>query len=348
MARHRQRRLSGGVTLRHVAVEAGVSLMTVSNVINDRFDLMSGDTRKRVEAAIDRLSYRPNLAARSLRSARRLSVGMIVVDTSPAFLADPFTTHLVAGLSNYLNERGYVLALQGVQHDAVATATLLKSMRTDALCVFLSGSPSQRKEIIETVHNVNEPMIVFQERASLKTPDVCSIRQDDRDGGRWLAEHLLERGARRLVFLVPRLVWPAFSDRESGVRDVLRKSGTGAELRRVTYQGDFFVATQEALARDIDRHGAPDAVIGGNDQIAIAAIKLLEDRRLRVPKDVAVTGFNAFGFQQYSSPVLTTVKSPAYEMGARGAEEILMRLDTGRFADPEIVFPVEPLVGTSA
>ena len=81
--------------------------------------------------------------------------------------------------------------------------------------------------------------------------------------------------------------------------------------------------------------------------IAIAAIKLLEDRHLRVSKDVAVTGFDAFGFRQYSSPVLTTVTSPAYEMGARGAEEVLMRLDTGRFADPEIVLPVEPLVGTS-
>ena len=83
-----------------------------------------------------------------------------------------------------------------------------------------------------------------------------------------------------------------------------------------------------------------DAIIGGNDQMGIAAMKLMAGRGLQVPSDVAITGFNAFEFWQYTVPVLTSVRSPAYEMGARGGAEILKRLGSGRFDKPEIIYSV--------
>ena len=117
---------------------------------------------------------------------------------------------------------------------------------------------------------------------------------------------------------------------------------------RVVKCGDGEIGdTQAALDRDTAEHGLPDAIIAGNDQMGIAAMKLMASRRLKVPRDVAITGFNAFEFWQYTSPVLTTVRSPAYEMGARGGAEILKRLMDGRFERSEIVYPVQLQPGGS-
>lgn len=107
---HLQRR---PVRLVDVARAVGVSVMTVSNVINGRLNSVSADTTLRVRAELKRLNYRPNAAARSLRHARTHSVGMLIVNDDPAFLAAPFTTHLVAGLSNFLTESSYSLTIQG-------------------------------------------------------------------------------------------------------------------------------------------------------------------------------------------------------------------------------------------
>jgi LacI family transcriptional regulator len=88
--------------------------------------------------------------------------------------------------------------------------------------------------------------------------------------------------------------------------------------------------------------------MGANDQIGILAMKWLRGRGLRVPEQVAVTGYNAFEFREYSDPLLTTVRSPAYEMGARGGELLLDRLQKGAFECHEVLFPVSLLPGDSA
>ncbi len=110
-----QKRAHGKVTLQEVAHRAGVSPMTVSNFINDKFQFMSEATRQRVAAAVAVLNYRPDTAGRSLRSARHKSVGMIVVDESPLYLSDGSTTQVVSGLGNALNAEGYTLQIEGLR-----------------------------------------------------------------------------------------------------------------------------------------------------------------------------------------------------------------------------------------
>jgi LacI family transcriptional regulator len=128
---------------------------------------------------------------------------------------------------------------------------------------------------------------------------------------------------------------------------VIAKGVNKPDLRVVVCGNADMADTQAALARDIEANGLPDAILAGNDQMGIAAMKLVTSRGRHVPKDIAITGFNAFDFWQYTTPVLTTVRSPAYEMGARGGEEILKRLSTGSFERREIVFPVSLQRGAS-
>jgi LacI family transcriptional regulator len=333
-------RRTGGATVRDVALAAGVSAMTVSNLINERAGTMRAETRQRIEAEIKRLGYRPHGMARGLRLAKQLSIGMIIFDEQPHYLADPFTTHVVAGLSNQLNSQGYGLLLQGLAEQGFRTSPLIRGIRTDAICIMMSGSDAIRRGIVDALLALGQPLLVFQDTMRFHRADLCTIRQADREGGRLVGEEVLKLGARRLTMLAPDVHWPAIAERVKGVRQAIDKTAT-AELRIVRCGDGELRDTQSALDREIAAHGLPDAIVAGNDQMGIAAMKLVVGRNLKVPGDIAITGFNAFEFAQYTSPILTTVRSPAYEMGARGGVEILKRLNDGRFDRAEIVYPVE-------
>jgi LacI family transcriptional regulator len=340
-------RRPGPATIRDVALAAGVSAMTVSNLINERAGTMRAETRKRIEAQIKRLSYRPHSMARSLRLARQLFIGMIIVDEQQHYLADPFTTHVVAGISNQLSSKGYGLLLQGLSAKTFRSSPLIRDIRTDAICIMLSGADATRRKIVEALLALGQPLIVFQDTLRFPRADLCTIRQADRTGGELVGNLVLGLGARQLAMLVPAVHWPAIAERVKGVRESIRKTAAAAELRVVDCGDGELRDTQAALDRDIGEHGLPDAIIAGNDQMGIAAMKLMAGRNLTVPRDIAITGFNAFEFWQYTSPVLTTVRSPAYEMGARGGVEILKRLGEGRFERPQIIYPVELQPGGS-
>ncbi|MEO8754338.1 MAG: substrate-binding domain-containing protein, partial [Casimicrobiaceae bacterium] len=144
---------------------------------------------------------------------------------------------------------------------------------------------------------------------------------------------------------VPRLAWPAIAERRRGVEAALRKVD-GAELTVVAC-GEEYGATQAALAAYLGKHEVPHAILGGNDQMGIAAMRLLASRGMRVPQDVLVSGFNAFQFRSYTDPMLTSVISSAYDMGARAGAELLHRLTTGVFAHAEIVLPTSFAPGGS-
>jgi LacI family transcriptional regulator len=334
-------RRPGSATIRDVAFAAGVSVTTVSNLINERAGTMRPETRRRIEAEIKRLGYRPHGMARSLRLAKQLSVGMIIIDEQPHYLADPFTTHIVAGLSNQLSSQSYGLLLQGMAAKIFRSSPLVRGIRTDALCITMSGSDATRRGIVEALLALGQPLLVFQDTLRFRHADICTIRQADREGGRLVGEEVLKLGARRLAMLVPEVHWPAIAERVRGVREAISKAWAKAELRLVRCGDGELRDTQAALDSDIAEQGLPDAIVAGNDQMGIAAMKLMASRNLMVPRDIAITGFNAFEFAQYTSPVLTTVRAAAYEMGARGGVEILKRLNNGRFERSEIVYPVE-------
>jgi DNA-binding LacI/PurR family transcriptional regulator len=327
-----------GVTLHDVAEAAGVSLMTVSNVVNGKLASVSESTRLRVKREIARLNYRPHASGRSLRMAQQWSVGMIIIHTSDSFLADPFITQVVAGLNRKMSENGYGLFLQGIRKEELERSVLVKSAGTDGLCAFYYGTPRERRKIADMLSSLGQPLVLIQEPLRFNSKDICCILEDDFGGGRMLAEHLVEKNARRFVILEPNLEWPALKERRRGILSVLN-GVEGASVDRVVCGNGEFTRAQQALASYLDREGLSDAIMS-NDHIAIAAMKLLTQRGVSVPTDVLVTGFNGFEFWQYTDPVLTTVQSAAYDIGRLAGEEMLRRLETGSFSAPSHVLPV--------
>ncbi len=333
--------------MKDVARRAGVSVMTVSNVINGRSSKVGESTRRKVEEAMAKLSYRLDPAGRSLRLSRRFLVEMVIVDPSPTFVADAFSTSVLAGLSNCLNQRDYGLILRGTSGERLLDSGALRSRQTDALCVMASGPPVQREKIYRHLASLGDPLLIFQDKVPASITDAVSLMQDDLGGGTLLARHLLELGCRRFVWVSQKHRWPALEKREAGIQKVLKSAGARTSLRSLATEGGDYVSTQRAIATHVATEGTPDAFLCSNDQTGIAVVNWLIDNGYRVPEDVRVTGFNAFDFWRYSRPMLTTVESPAYELGELGGRMILDRLHAGRFETRGTVLPVKLRVGAS-
>jgi LacI family transcriptional regulator len=335
------------VTLADVSRDAGVSVMTVSNVVRGKTQLVKLETRRRVEESIARLNYRPNLSARSLRLSENRSVGIVIADTDPAFLTDPFISRLVSGLSNYLSGLDYTLDVQGVAPERFENATILKKSGNDALCAILCGPKELRRRHFDYLQRLGPPLIVFQEVFQSRSPNVALVHQDDLAGGALLARHLLKKRVRSIVFVRPMLDWCAIEQREKGLRAVLSKEAKGVDVKTLLVPSEGFDDVAQIVKEYLTTR-IPDAIVAATDSMAGAVLSACEAHGARVPQDIAVTGFNGFDVWRYTRPSLTTVMSPAYEMGRYAGELLLERLRRREFSKRSATFPVSLHEGGSA
>lgn len=328
------------MTLRDVALAAGTTPMTVSNVINERKGQVGAEMIARVLAACERLDYRPHANARQLRTNRRMTVGVIIVDPLAHYLSDPFTAAMLAGLNDVLQVAGYSIVLQGVSPKDLASLPLLRRIESDGICLLTSGEPLQRRQTIAQVAALGQPLVLIQDELPESIRDGCSLIQDDAGGGAEIARHLFQDACQQAVMLLPSVSWAAMERREAGVRSVLDAMHQPPVLHVLRCGDEGFDDTQMAFALHVEKHGVPDVVIGGNDRMAIAAMKYLLARGCAVPEQVRVTGFNGFDFWRYASPELTTVFSPAFQLGEESARALLTRLETGSFPWRKRALPV--------
>jgi len=338
------RRKVARATLSDVAREAGVSVMTVSNFVHAKPVRLK--TRKLVEEAIARLNYRPNVSARSLRLSEEYSVGIVIADSDPAYLNDPFISRLVSGLSNYLSSIDYTLDVQGVAPERFENATILNKVGNAALCAILCGPKNLRREHFSYLNRLGQPIVVFREVFKSPAPNIAVVSQDDLSGGKQLGRHLLKKRLRSVIFVRPALSWSAVEQREKGLRSVLGDASPAIDVKTLIAPSERFDDVQQVVKDHLAKR-TPDAIVAATDSMAAAALKACEVAGIRVPKDLMLAGFNGFDVWRYTSPTITTVISPAYEMGRLAGELLIQRLKSGRFARRSVVLPVRLQVGES-
>lgn len=327
-------------TIKDVARAAKVSPMTVSNVLNNKLQYVSSKTKARVEKEIVRLNYRRLSAAMNLRSSEQRSIGLIVVSEDLAFLEDQFSAKVAAGLANALNSADYTMTVQGVSADALSDAMIMRSNDVAGICAMVSGSSEERNKVLTKLQSLDQPLIFFQQSNPDEVEDVCTLLLDDHGGGLVLGDHLLARGVKSVLALRPKQHWFAIEKRLEGMREAFSRAANPPTLTIVEAASESVVAVQTALEDYLNLSPLPEAVIGGNDQIALAAMLLLADRGYNIPEDIRVAGFNGFEAHRYLRPRLTTVNSPAYELGERAGKLMLERLSTGVFSTKNLVLPV--------
>lgn len=335
-------------TMRDVAVRAGVSVQTVSNFVNRRFNLMTGETRSRIDRAMRELAYHPNVAARSLRSSRSATLGFLVLDESARFLADPMTDLVIAGIGHVARDRGYGLLIQAAGSHGPEPALFqpLLENRIDGAFLFLSGERELRHWYVGRMLELGFEFVVFEDGAPAAAPSVTAA---NRDGARRLAEYLLGRGHRRLAFVAGQMPWPMIEERHAGYLDALAAAGIERDPELEVFDGVWDPASgARSAGRLLRLPRPPTAIMSGNDLLAIGAICTAREKRLSVPGDLAVTGFDDFEFAEYLDPPLTTVRIPGYEMGRVAAELLIGRLKGEASPDGHVELPVELCLRASA
>jgi LacI family transcriptional regulator len=170
-------------TIKDVARASNVSPMTVSNVLNDKLQFVSSKTKARVEREITRLNYRRQTAGRNLRSADQRSIGLVVVSDDSAFLEDQFAAKIAAGLANSLNKADYTLTVQGVRADTLSDAMIMRNFDVAGVCAMVSGPIEVRNRVVNQLHALSQPLILFQQTNTEEVDDLCTIRLDEHASG---------------------------------------------------------------------------------------------------------------------------------------------------------------------
>ncbi|HEY2788349.1 MAG TPA: LacI family DNA-binding transcriptional regulator [Gaiellales bacterium] len=326
-----------------MAEHAGVSAQTVSNLVNNRLRQMSDETRVRIEGAMEQLGYHPNLTARSLRSARTTTIGFLLLDEGARYLADPMTDQVIAGVGDIARDRGYSVLIHAGRPgrpDSGLLKPVLES-RVDGVLLFLSGPPEQRAWYPARAAELNVPTVVMEEALAGDEPQM-SVTAENGIGARSLADHLIRGGHRRIAFIAARQPWPMVEQRHLGYREALAAAGLERDPSLELFEGIWDAADAGSMVdRLLALPDPPTAIMGGNDLLAIGAMRQARARGLHVPDDLAVTGFNDFAFAEFVDPPLTTVHVPGYEMGCSAAQLLIDHLDGREISEPHITLPVE-------
>jgi DNA-binding LacI/PurR family transcriptional regulator len=308
-------------TVEDVARSAGVSIATVSRVINGTARV-SQPTRDRVAAAVVELGYRPMLAARNMRRNRTGNIALIVPS-----ITNPFFPQLVASVHERVSGGGYFLLLIDTEEPEAEAIRVANARIADGIIVVGSANGTGGADRDDAIA-VTEIPIVAIDRAprNLRTTVVQGANED---GAAEVVTHLVESGHRRIAHIAGHRGTSVAEDRVSGYLRALAENDCDYDPALVL-EGDFSEDRGFALTNELMDSGiAFTAIFAANDLMAIGAIAALKERGLRVPEDVAVAGYDGIRLSRYVSPTLTTYAQPIKLIAERAIEVLLEAMKTG-------------------
>jgi LacI family transcriptional regulator len=324
------------VTIRDVAREAGVSIQTVSSVLNGRHGVAS-ETRRRVRETIEQLGFHPSDAARSLRSGRSRTVGLLIGDVS-----NPYYAELSRGAEDAARARGYSMIFGSTegQLDRISHLVRIFQDRRVAGIVSSAGLAEPRADHYFEQLSAETPLV--QLGRPLPSALLPQVVVDDLRGGYVAASHIISLGRRRVALITGPLRTRPGQLRLEGYKSALGDWHLPV-LSELIIEGDFtYQSGYDAATRLAAVRPAIDGIVAGNDLTAIGAIACLKRAGLRVPDDIAVIGYDDAEIGRLYDPPISTISQPKYQLGFRGVSLLLDRIEAIA-RDPEGRAP-EPIV----
>lgn len=320
------------VTIDRVARHAGVSVSTVSRILNGTA-VVNAEKRKAVDAAIAALGFVPNPVARALAGGRTFSIGVVT-----QAIDSPFYGSALRGIEDALDSAGCVpLFVSGHWSVDVEASCmeLLRSRRVDGIIV-LTGRLSD-----QALKAYAKSMPVVVTGRTLKAPGLFALNFDNFSGGRMATQHLIDLGHRSIAFIAGDADHPDANERMRGYRAALDAAGIAFDPDLVV-SGSYHEASGVlAIERLLEKRRHFTAIFAANDQMAIGANLALNRRSLRVPEDVSLVGFDDLPSSPYAMPPLTTIRQPAYDIGRLAAAAMLDLISgaqpTAQVPPPEMV-----------
>jgi len=325
-----------------VAERAGVSLGTVSNVLN-RPDLVAPTTRARVQAAMDELGFVRNTAAHQLRMGNSRSIGVVVHDVSNSFF-----TETIRGIEDVANEHGYVVIVSSSDAAAERERRCLRLLEEQrVLGVLITPAEKDLAHLVRL--QAHGTRVILLDRHS---PDglFCSVAVDDVRGGELAATHLFSQGHRRIALVNGPTEIRQCADRRRGVRRAARRAGLNPDsaVQEVAVASLTSAHGHSAVGAILGRAERATAVVCANDMAAIGVLRGLREAGVRVPGDMSVVGYDDIDFAAMLSPSLTSVRQPKYELGTSAARLLLEEVTDDGHGHQEVRFEPELVVRASS
>lgn len=326
----------GRITITQIAREAGVSVPTVSRVVNGRDDV-APQTRTRIEALLEEHGYR-----RPSRAAERANLIDLVFND----LDSPWAVEIIRGVEDVGHAVGIGTVVSAVHTRADSKRQWLLNVRGRSSDGVILVTSDLEPDLQEGLRKLHVPTVVV-DPAGIPSLDVPTIGAANWAGGMSATDHLLSLGHRRIGLIAgpPRML--CSRARRDGYRAALQAAGIEFDDRLV-YQGNFyhesgFVGATELLKMD----DPATAIFASSDQMALGVYEAARQQGLRVPEDVSVVGFDDLAVVRWTSPPLTTVRQPLYEMGMLAARTVLRLMDDETIESPRVELATDLIVRDS-
>jgi LacI family transcriptional regulator len=325
-------------TLRDVAAAARVHPATASRALNPETRiLVSEETARRVIDAAGRLGYQPNAVARSLRTRRSHTVGVLIPD-----LNNPLFPPIVRGLEDRLAAAGYVALLGNTDADPSRERTLFEQMRARHVDGFVLATATLRDQLLAEAATADVPLVLMNRVA----PEYGfpSVSADNEQGARMAVSHLARLGHSRIAHIAGPQEASTGVERLRGFRDGMATHGLKVDEDLISYARKYTVEEGTRCCGDLlAGHGEFTAITAANDMLAVGCYAALDESARQCPEDISVIGFNDMPFIDRLRPPLTTMRFPHYQLGTEAAELLLERINGTqgpgkiRYLAPELV-----------
>jgi DNA-binding LacI/PurR family transcriptional regulator len=312
--------------IKDVAEKAGVSISTVSNVINGT-KYVSEELKQKIQKAIDELRYEVDPLARSLKSKRTMTIGVVITNINRIFFPqvlsgiqehaarNGYSLNFCTTNDSFEAEKKYVQMLESSQVDGIILDSVADTGREDYFR-YLSKLGNARKTI---------PVVSIERR--MDSYGIDSVAVNNLQGGSLAVRHLADCGCTRIAHISGPLGSCMAQDRLNGYKSELEKLGLKLDDEMVM-EGDYSpLSGYHAMRKLLSAGVAADGVFAANDQMAIGAIKAIRENGLRIPEDIRVIGFDNTFVASIVEPALSTVNVPRYKMGDMAVEMLIRRIE---------------------
>lgn len=306
------------ISIREVAVHAGVSVATVSNVLN-RPEIVTQPTRERVHASIRELGFVRNESARQLRAGRSRTIGLVVLD-----VANPFFTDLARGVEDEASRAGLAVILcntDDTESKEKRYLELLEEHRVQGVLLTpVAGAGIRLAEL----QRRGTPVVLVDSRSPYSGQ--CSVAVDDVSGGDLAISHLLAAGHERIAFISGPVAIRQVADRHEGALRALRRAGREPGKLRIIEAGALNVGAGQRAGASVAAMPPgerPTAVFCANDLIALGVLQEMTRHHIRVPEDIAIIGYDDIDFAAAAAVPLSSVRQPRHELGRTAARLLL-------------------------
>ncbi len=334
----------GTKSIRDVAAQAGVSVGTVSNVLN-RPHLVAPATRVRVQEAIAALGFVRNESARQLRAGRSRTIGLLVLDVS-----NPFFTDVARGVEDAATAAGLAVILCNSDEKAERERRYLDLLEEHRVQGILITPVTGVNERLHQLQRRGTPVVLLDRWAS--TRDHCSVSVDDVYGGELAAAHLVDRGHQRIAFVGGPFSIKQVHDRHDGAQRALLAAGLPASaLTTVESPALNFASGRAAGAQiaDMPSRHRPTAAFCANDLLALGLLQEMTRRQLRVPGDLAIVGYDDIDFAAAAAVPLSSVRQPRNQLGKSAAQLLIEETSEDReHSHRQLVFEPQLVIRVSS